>query len=151
MAEMFKWYASEDAKGFPGMKADATSDVIDSMFAEGGINPGDVVVRGTNAGQVKAAAAAADGKNGIGIAVHVHREQTGAASYYETGYTVPVMTFGDIYVKAGGDVVAGGKADITVTDGETLFVATGGTNTVPNVTFLDSGAKGDIVRVRIRN
>lgn len=81
----------------------------------------------------------------------MHREQTGAASYYETGYTVPVMTFGDIYVKAGGDVVAGGKADITVTDGETLFVATGGTNTVPGVTFLDSGAKGDIVRVRIRN
>ena len=56
MAKVFEWYASEDAKGFPGMKADSTTHVIDSLMSEGGINPGDVVIRGTVDGTAKAAA-----------------------------------------------------------------------------------------------
>ncbi len=151
MAKVFDWYASEDAKGFPGMKADSTTHVIDSFCADGGINPGDVVIRGTADGTAKAAASAADGKNGIGIAVHVHREVPVSGKYYEDGYSVPVMTFGDIYVTAGGDVAAGDKAEITVTNGETKFIKTSGTNTVPGVVFLDAGSDGDIVRIRVRN
>lgn len=149
----FTWYAEQDAVGYPGLKADATTDVIDSLAAESGINPGDPVLRGTNADQVKAATAATDGKNVIGVAVHVHREpaESGAA-YYEAGYTVPVMTFGDIYVTAGGDVAPGDAVDIAFGDDKVpVYTKSAGTNTVPNMTFLDKGAKGDVVRVRIRH
>lgn len=148
----FTWYADQDAIGYPGLKADTTTDVIDSMAAESGINPGDPVIRGTKEGQVKVATAAIDGKKVIGVAVHVHREPAEDDAYYEAGYAVPVMTFGDIYVIAGGDVAPGDAVDIAIGDGKTLvFTKSAGTNTVPNMTFLDKGAKGDIVRVRIRN
>ncbi len=146
----FTWYADQDAVGVPGMKADTAVDVVDSFAAEAGINPGEVVIHGTNADQVKAAATATDGAKGIGIALHVHREPA-SGKYYEAGYEVPVLTSGDVYVKAGGDVTAGDKADIAIgDDGEMTFTKTGGTNTVPGVTFLDAGTKGDIVRVRVR-
>ena len=53
--------------------------------------------------------------------------------------------------KAGGDVVAGDKADAAVAeDGSISFMKSAGTNTIPGAVFLDAGSKGDIVRLRIR-
>ncbi len=148
----FNFYALEQEKGYPGMKADVTVDVVDSFASEGGIDPGEPVVRGTDpAKQVKAVASAADAANIIGIAVHTHKAPNDGAKYYEDGYCLSVMTFGDIYVEAGGDVVAGGAVAIAVADGAAKYVAAGdGATTVAGMTYLESGSEGDIVAVRIR-
>lgn len=152
----FNWYGNEDAVAFVGMKADSSIDVCDTFASEGGVNPGEAVIRGTDAAkQCKAVTAAGDGAKVIGIAVHVHREPqlTASAKYYEAGYTLPVMTSGDIYVAAGGDVKAGDTVALTIAGGKGVFVAssTASAEKVANMTYLDSGVKDDLVRVRVRN
>lgn len=157
----FNFYALEQDKGFPGMKADVTVDVVDSFASEGGIDPGEAVIRGTDPQkQVKAVAVAADVAEIIGIAVHTHKDPVEGGKYYEDGYCLPVMTFGDVYVEAGGDVTAGGAVAIIVGDDGPIFVAHGATATVGGstvtatdvngMTYLESGSEGDIVAVRIR-
>lgn len=147
------WYAQGMDKGFPGMKAGTAVDIVRGFAAEGGMNSGDPVIRGTDPGsQVKAVTAAADAASVIGIAVHTHREPQ--EPYYEEGYSVPVMTAGDIYIKVAGDVVAGTKAALLADDqGKIGYVKSGTASAVdlPNVVYLDSGVAGDIVAVHILN
>lgn len=152
----FTWYGYDDAPAFAGMKADNSVDVCDSFASEGGVNPGDVVVRGTDTQkQCKVPAAVTSTDTILGIAVHVHREppEQGVA-YYEDGYVLPVMSFGDIYVVAGGDVKAGDPVAVTIDKGKVTYskgTKSDSANTiVPGLTFLDDGAKDDIVRVRVR-
>ena len=147
----FEWYQSGAPIAIPGMKADSTIDVVDSFCAEVALNPGAAVVRGTGDQQVKPVSAAGDIANVIGIAVHTHKDYSGAGAYYEEGYCLPVMTFGDVYVEVGGTVTAGGAVAMAVTDGVAAFVASGeGATNVTGMTYLASGVKGDIVPVRIR-
>lgn len=154
---MFDFYAENQAKGFPGMKANTTVDTVDSFASEGGVNPGEPVVRGTDPEKQVKTAASTEGAKVIGIAVHTHKEPNEGGKYYEEGYSVPVMTSGDVYVEAGSDVTAGDEAAIDVVSGNLAFVAkdaTGDTtyrSALPNVTFMENGSEGDIVRVRIRN
>lgn len=152
----FTWYGYDDAPAFAGMKADNSVDVCDSFASEGGVNPGDVVVRGTDTQkQCKVPAAVTSTDTILGIAVHVHREppEQGVA-YYEDGYVLPVMSFGDIYVVAGGDVKAGDPVAVTIDKGKVTYskgTKSDSANTiVPGLTFLDDGAKDDLVRVRVR-
>lgn len=152
----FTWYGYDDAPAFAGMKVDNSVDVCDSFASEGGVNPGDVVVRGTDTQkQCKVPAAVTSTDTILGIAVHVHREppEQGVA-YYEDGYVLPVMSFGDIYVVAGGDVKAGDPVAVTIDKGKVTYskgTKSDSANTiVPGLTFLDDGAKDDIVRVRVR-
>lgn len=152
----FTWYGYDDAPAFAGMKADNSVDVCDSFASEGGVNPGDVVVRGTDTQkQCKVPAAVTSTDTILGIAVHVHREppEQGVA-YYEDGYVLPVMSFGDIYVVAGGDVKAGDPVAVTIDKGKVTYskgTKSDSANTiVSGLTFLDDGAKDDIVRVRVR-
>ena len=147
----FEWYQQGMPVAIPGMKADSTIDVVDSFLAEVALNPGDAVVRGTGDQQVKPVSAAGDLTNVIGIAVHTHKDYSGEGAYYEEGYCLPVMTFGDVYVEVSGTVAAGGRVAMTVTDGVAAFVASGtGATDVTGMTYLASGVKGDIVPVRIR-
>ena len=61
----FNWYSYGQDKAVIGMKADSTVDVIDSFAAEGAINVGKAVERGTDPSkQVKESKTAA---NVIGI------------------------------------------------------------------------------------
>lgn len=152
----FTWYGYDDAPAFAGMKADNSVDVCDSFASEGGVNPGDVVARGTDTQkQCKVPAAVTSTDTILGIAVHVHREppEQGVA-YYEDGYVLPVMSFGDIYVVAGGDVKAGDPVAVTIDKGKVTYskgTKSDSANTiVPGLTFLDDGAKNDLVRVRVR-
>lgn len=152
----FTWYGYDDAPAFAGMKADNSVDVCDSFASEGGVNPGDVVVRGTDTQkQCKVPAAVTSTDTILGIAVHVHREppEQGVA-YYEDGYVLPVMSFGDIYVVAGGDVKAGDPVAVTIDKGKVTYskgTKSDSANTiVPGLTFLDDGAKDDIVCMRVR-
>lgn len=151
MAQAFVW-GQDMAVAIAGMKADATVDVVDSFAAETELNPGDAVIRGTDAGaQIKAAGTSGDGAKVIGIAVHTHKGYDGVGAYYEQGYCVPVMTFGDVYVKVGGTVTAGSAVAITIADGGHTFTAAGdGAETITGMTYLADGAEGDIVPVRIR-
>lgn len=147
----FEWYQQGMPVAIPGMKADSTIDVVDSFCAEAALNPGAAVVRGTGDQQVKPVSVAGDIANVIGIAVHTHKDYSGEGAYYEEGYCLPVMTFGDVYVEVGGAVAAGGQVAMTVTDGVAAFVASGtGATDVTGMTYLASGVKGDIVPVRIR-
>lgn len=147
----FEWYQQGMPVAIPGMKADSTIDVVDSFCAEAALNPGAAVVRGTGDQQVKPVSVAGDVANVIGIAVHTHKDYSGTGAYYEEGYCLPVMTFGDVYVEVGGTVTAGGAVAMTVTDGVAAFVASGeGATNVTGMTYLASGVKGDIVPVRIR-
>ena len=157
---VFEWYKQDMPVGFPGMKADSTLDVIDSFAAETALNPGEAVIRGTNDGQVKPVAAAADISSVIGIAVHTHKAYEGSGEYYEVGYNLPVMTFGDVYVQVNDTVAAGGAVAILVDGDGVNFVASGTSSgsgddevtatDVTGMTYLASGVAGDIVPVRIR-
>ena len=147
----FEWYQQNMPVAIPGMKADSTIDVVDSFCAEAALNPGAAVVRGTGDQQVKPVSAAGDIANVIGIAVHTHKDYSGEGAYYEKGYCLPVMTFGDVYVEVGGTVAAGGQVAMKVTNGVAAFVPSGeGATNVAGMTYLASGVKGDIVPVRIR-
>lgn len=147
----FEWYQQGMPVAIPGMKADSTIDVVDSFCAEAALNPGAAVVRGTGDQQVKPVSVAGDIANVIGIAVHTHKDYSGEGAYYEEGYCLPVMTFGDVYVEVGGAVAAGGQVAMTVTDGVAAFVASGtGATDVTGMTYLASGVAGEIVPVRIR-
>lgn len=151
----FNFYAKNQDKGYPGMKADTTVDTVDSFASEGGVNPGDPVIRGTDPDKQVKTAAASNGSSVIGIAVHTHKDPNESGAYYEEGYSVPVMTSGDVYVPVGEDVTAGGAVALGTVEGAVSFIKASSTLTtsfsVPNMTYLDSGSEGDLVRVRIRN
>lgn len=143
----FQWYQDGNAPGFPGMKADAAADTVDSFACEGGCNPGDLVIRGTDP-EKQAKAASAAGDKPLGIVVHVHKEpEAEDAPYYPDGYTVPVMTAGDVFVTAGGTVAAGDAVAFTTKKGFTKGTETTASGNV----FLTGGDEGDVVKVRIKN
>ena len=151
---LFQFYALNQEKGYPGMKANTTLDTVDSFAAEGGIDPGEAVIRGTNPDtQVKAVAATADISKVIGIAVHTHKDPNENGKYYEDGRSVSVMTSGDILVEVAGTVTAGGAVAMLIddTDGPGFYASTeDDTVTIPGMTYQESGDKGDLVTVRIR-
>lgn len=151
----FNFYGNQE-KAIPGMKADTTVDTVDTFASEGGVNPGEPVIRGTDKEKQVKTAASTEGASVIGIAVHTHKEPNESGKYYEAGYPVPVMTSGDIYVEAGSDVNAGDEVALDKVSDVLAYVAkdaTGDTtyrSTLPACHFLDSGSEGDLVRVRIR-
>lgn len=149
-AKPFTWYG-EDAPAFKGQLADTTAHVIDSFASEGGVEPGTLVMRGTDTSkQVKQINAGTDSAKAIGIAVHVHKEPE--TPYYPTGYSVPVITFGDVYVEAGADVKAGDTVAIKTNGDHVDYVAssTDEAKALTGFTYLDSVSQGEIVRVRVR-
>lgn len=149
-AKPFTWYG-EDAPAFKGQLADTTAHVIDSFASEGGVEPGTLVMRGTDTSkQVKQINADTDSAKAIGIAVHVHKEPE--TPYYSTGYSVPVITFGDVYVEAGADVKAGDTVAIKTNGDHVDYVAssTDEAKALTGFTYLDSVSQGEIVRVRVR-
>lgn len=156
-ATPFSWYDKEQAVAIPGMKADATVDVVDSFAAEADLNPGDVVVRGTAEGTCKPIAAAGDvGENvkPLGIALHTHKDYDGTGKYYKQGDSVPVMSSGDVYVKAGYSIAAGDAAALEVADGTVSFIPSTKTYTtgmtLADMSFITGGSAGDMVSLRVR-
>ena len=149
----FQWYQYDMPVAMPGMKADATADVVDSYTAEAALNPGDAVILGTDPQwQVKPAATAGDGANVVGIAVHTHKSYEGSGAYYEKDYTLPVMTFGDVYVQAAGTVTAGTQAAISIGTQGAGFVSVGyaSAESLAGMKYMTSGSEGDMVVVRVR-
>ena len=150
----FQWYQYEQPVAIPGMKADATEDVIDSFCAETAVDPGEVVIRGTDAtNQIKPAAQASDATSAIGVAVHTQKDYDGTGKYYKQGDSVPVMTFGDVYVEVGAAVTAGAQAGLVAGEGGAPSITVASASSavgIAGATFLANGASGDIVPLRIR-
>ena len=138
----FNWYSYGQDKAVVGMKADSTVDVIDSFAAEGAIGVGKAVERGTDpAKQVKESVTAA---KVIGIAIFENKvEET---PLYPDKYAVPVMTFGDLFVKVNAAVSAGSPAYI---DASGNFTGSTGT-AVAGMSYMTSAEAGELAIVRVR-
>lgn len=142
----FQWYTRDLDKGFPGMIADTTMKNIDSYAVEEevGLEPGDAVVLGTAENQVKKVTGGSESKV-IGVVVHHHKEPT--TPYYQQADTVPVMTFGDIYVTVGEAVKAGDSACIMASS-----FKWGKTGTAVSGAAYVSGAEANgLARLRLGN
>lgn len=152
----FEWYKYEQPVAIPGMKADASVDIVDSYCAEAAMNPGNVVKRGRADGLGAPILAAGDlgtAINIVGIAVHTQKDYDGEGAYYQQGDAVPVMSFGDVYVEAGAVVAAGDAAGLEITKDGPAFVKAADVSTgvaLTGMTFMASGVQGDIVPLRIR-
>lgn len=137
----FAWYG-EQAQAFAGMKANITVDTVDSFAAEGGINPGDLAVRGTDpAKQAKKASAAAD--KPLGVVLHIHKEPSDP--YFADGASLSVMSAGDVFVVAGADVAAGDPVAYSADNGWIK-----GAEASANV-YMAAASAGDVVRIRIKD
>lgn len=115
-----KNYSLNMDEAYAGMLYDLSDKQIDTFAVEDseGISAGAAVVRGTNpAKQVKAASAAGDGANVVGVVLHTHKELVKNGKYYEQGYAVPVVSKGRVYVNVGGAVTAGKVANLKLADG----------------------------------
>lgn len=138
------WYGYEDAKGFPGMKATSAVDTVESFAAEGEVQPGTFVTRGTDKDkQVKAISSVSDVP--VGIVVHTHHEP---GTVYSDGATVPVIVNGEVYVEVSGAVTAEESVHINATGkigGATLADSVA----VASTQFMESAKDGEIARVRI--
>ena len=138
------WYGYEDAKGFPGMNATSAVDAVESFAAEGEVQPGTFVTRGTDKNnQVKAIGSVSDVP--VGIAVHTHHEP---GTVYSDGATVPVKVNGDVYVEVSGTVTAGEPVHIDAT-GKIGGATLANSVEVTNTRFMESASDGEIARVRI--
>lgn len=152
----FQWYQYEQPLAIPGMKADATEDVIDSYCAAAPMDPGNVVKRGSSDGLGAPILTAGDLGTAIsivGVAVHTQKDYDGEGAYYQQGDAVPVMSFGDVYVKAGATVAAGDAAGLEITENGPAFIKAADVSTgvaLTGMTYMASGVKGDIVPLRIR-
>ena len=155
-----KWYGG-NAPGVPGMRSNATVETVRSFAAEGGVEAGVPVVRGKAPDkQVKAAAAsggtapdkqvkaAAASDVPVGVTVWDPAGDEEGDAYYPDGYAVPVMTEGDIWVTAGGNVAAGDAVAYNTSAGG---FTKGTESTASGNMFLTAGAKGDIVEIHIQN
>lgn len=152
----FQWYQYEQPLAIPGMKADATEDVVDSYCASAPMDPGNVVKRGSADGLGAPILTAGDLGTAIsivGVAIHTQKDYDGEGAYYRQGDSVPVMSFGDVYVEAGATVAAGDAAGLETTEDGPAFVKADDVSTgvaLTGMTYLASGVKGDIVPLRIR-
>lgn len=138
------WYGYEDAKGFPGMKATSAVDTVESFAADGKVQPGTFVTRGTDKdNQVKAISSTSDVP--VGIALHTHHEP---GTVYSDGDTVSVIVNGEVYVEVSGAVKAGEPVHIDAT-GKIGGATLANSVEVLNARFMESAADGEIARVRI--
>lgn len=109
-------YDTELTPALVGQIADLSNKTIDSFAAEVALNPGDLVVRGTNPEKEVNLAATGTVANAIGIVIHEHTEAGGADGYYQPGDSVGVMTRGRIWVPVSKAVTAGKVANYKIAD-----------------------------------
>ena len=109
-------YNAEMSPAVVGMIADLSCKTVDSFAAEAALNPGDLVVRGTNAEKQVKLAGTGTVANAIGIVIHEHKEPGTADGYYPIGYAVGVLTRGRIWVPVSKAVAAGKIANYKIAE-----------------------------------
>ena len=136
-------YDLEMQPAIVGMLADVSAKITDSYHIEGKVLPGQPVVAGTDARQVKCCD---DCTKVIGIVMFAHKEQRPNTQYYPEGFVAPVVTFGRVWVAVDGDVTAHTVAKYDVSAG--VWSASSGAE-VPNVKFVSAAQCGmAIVEIR---
>jgi len=131
-------YSRDSQPGLAGLIADMSDRTIDSFAAQGAIDFGWPVARGTDPGKQVVRSGAA---NFLGVAVFSQIEESGV---YPDKSTVSVMTSGRVWVVSAETVVPGNVARISA--GGT-FVTAGATAIVG--TFLTAAAAGGLAVVQI--
>lgn len=109
-------YNAEMNPAVVGMIADLSNKTVDSFAAEEALDPGVLVVRGTNPEKEVKAAASGTVANAIGVVIHEHKEPGDTSGYYPVGYEVGVMTRGRIWVPVSKAVTAGKIANYKIAD-----------------------------------
>lgn len=109
-------YNAEMSPAVVGMIADLSCKTVDSFAAEAALNPGDLVVRGTNAEKQVKLAGTGTVANAIGIVIHEHKEPGTTDGYYPVGYAVGVLTRGRIWVPVSKAVAAGKIANYKIAE-----------------------------------
>lgn len=99
-----------------GQLADLSCKTVDSFAAEVALNPGDLVIRVTNAKKQVKLPASGTVKDAIGIVIHEHKEPGTADGYYPIGYAVGVLTRGRIWVPVSKAVAAGKIANYKIAE-----------------------------------
>lgn len=142
----FTWYG-DNAPGIPGMVANSTVKTIRSYAAQTGFNAGALLIAGTDPeGQVTPATAAS--QKPVGVAAYEPDGNVINEYYYPQGATVPVLTYGDIWVAAGGAITAGTAVGYDIANG---FITATETTPSGNVYLTTAAQKGDMVMVHIAN
>ena len=120
-------YSLTPDRGLPGLIANIAPSVIDSFACEGGIQAGELLIRGTDPeNQVKAARTTGDGVKAIGVAIYALKVAQ-APDYYKEEDAVGVMRKGKIHVAVTKDVVAGNPALLIIDNGIAKFTDDTGT------------------------
>lgn len=144
-------YSERHAAAYPGMIASEIPNTLVSVNAEEVILFGAVVVKGT--GDRDGKSPNANGENGyIGIAVREvsSRLSTAAATdRFNVGDEARVMTKGDIWVTAGGNVVAGANVYFTEATGALDDASGANITQIPNAKWLDTVSSGALARIRL--
>lgn len=144
-------YAERHSAAYPGMIASTIPNTLVSVNAEEAILFGAVVVKGTADRDGKSPNA--NGENGyIGIAVRETSSRLASAAAvdrFNAGDEARVMTKGDIWVTAGGNVVAGANVYCTEATGALDDASGANIFQIPNAKWLDTVSSGALARIRL--
>lgn len=144
-------YSERHAQGYPGMIATTIPSTLISVNAEEAILFGAVVVKGT--GDRDGKSPNANGENGyIGIAVREVSARLAAANTpdrFNVGDEARVMTKGDIWVTAAGNVAAGANVYCTEATGGLDDASGANIFQIPNAKWLDTTSAGQLGRIRL--
>ena len=144
-------YDTELTPALVGQIADLSNKTVDSFAAEVALNPGDLVVRGTNPEKEVKPVATGTVANAIGIVIHEHTEAASDDAYYAAGDSVGVMTHGRIWVPVCKAVTAGKIANYKIADKAFTDDAVASGIEAPGVScvFLTSTAAKGIAQIEV--
>lgn len=144
-------YNAEMSPAVVGMIADLSCKTVDSFAAEAALNPGDLVVRGTNAEKQVKLAGTGTVANAIGIVIHEHKEPGTTDGYYPVGCAVGVLTRGRIWVPVSKAVAAGKIANYKIAEKAFTDEAVASGIEAPGVScvFLTSTSAAGIAEIEV--
>lgn len=130
-----------------GLKFDVRPDVVMSFAAEGAVNFGRAVMRGTNLAKQ---CLHSDGTSFLGVALQTQaRENDGVSNGYKDKDTVSVLTQGAVWVEsAAADIVPGTAAYLVTAAGAGTFTNVDTDNLLVGK-FLTAGGVGSLVAVEL--
>lgn len=129
-----------------GQKYDIRPDVVMSFAAEGAVDPGEPVMRGTDP---EKQVAVSDATGFVGVALFTHALEnsiSAGVARYEDEQTVSVLTQGAVYVESSVDTVVAGETAYITDAG--AFTNVEGTNLEVGE-FLTSGDTGDLIVLKV--
>lgn len=148
---MSEWYANV-SKGIAGEVADLTLSRVESFVAGGNIKAGSMLKLTSDKKKVVKLNEATDKAEFCGVALKSNKEIYADGYTYHEGDSVPVITFGDVYMTVEAEAKRGYV--FTVADGtETLEltpVAVGTEGAFDKLEAVENAPASDVVAVRVK-